>query len=412
MKVHIKTLGCRTNQYDSAVIQALLEKAGHEVLAEADHAEAVIVNTCAVTSRAESKNGQALRRALKEHPGARVLAAGCGPAFNRPAYESIDGLSGIFGVNDGAGILKALGALSPEKTTPFDEAAGLNDRTRAHIKIQEGCDAFCAYCVVPFVRGAPVSRPADEIAAHAEKLIGLGFPELVLTGIHVGRYRDGSTDLGGLISRLASLKGDFRLRLSSIEPAEVTDRIVDLVLSDPKVCNHLHISLQSGDDRVLSAMNRRYLARDFFGLVERIRKKDASCGLGTDVIAGFPAEGEGEFRNTLERISDSGLTYGHVFPFSLRKGTAAEKYAKQVAPQVKAGRCRLLKETFTRLKSAFAQTLVGREARVVAESGKKALASNYLRVILEGKTGQGKLFRVRITGAENGDLKGRPDGDA
>lgn len=404
MKAYIKTLGCRTNQFDSAVIQERLAEKGVGLASAPEEADVLIVNTCAVTARAEQKNAQAIRRLSRDNPRAALFVTGCGPAYNRGNYEALGGIKGVFGINAAPALLSGLGLTPDAPADPFGRAQALGNRTRGHIKVQEGCDAFCAYCVVPLVRGAPVSRPFNDVLEHARRLCGLGVPEIVLTGIHVGRYQDGAKGLADLVTALASLPALGRVRLSSIEPNEVSEELIRLATSHPKVCNHLHISLQSGDDRVLEAMGRGYRARDFFSLLERIRSRDPLCGLGTDVIAGFPGEEPSQAETTLSRIRESALTHGHVFPFSARRGTRAHGMDGQVDKEEKNRRCAELKAAFGALKAKFMGTMAGRELCVVFEGSGKGLSSNYLRVRSLVKKAKGALERVHISRMEGDEL--------
>ncbi|MFH0919902.1 MAG: MiaB/RimO family radical SAM methylthiotransferase [Fibrobacterota bacterium] len=322
-RVHTHTLGCRTNQYDSEALLGGLALHGFTatpVLAEAD---VIIVNTCAVTDRALSKCGQAVRKLVRENPKACLLVAGCGARADADRFAKLPGVTQVFGVNALSEIVYFLTGKRPLSGSPFGPITAFGSRTRAHIKVQEGCDAFCTYCVVPILRGGPQSRSFNDCLDQARALIDQGFAELVFTGIHIGRYRDNKMGLGELVEAVAALPGEFRIRLSSIEPDELTDKLLDLVLDHPKVCCHLHLPLQSGDTEVLVRMKRRYTAEAFFKRIKEIRKRDPYCGLGTDIITGFPGETERSFALTCSRVAESPLTYGHVFPYSEREGTAA-----------------------------------------------------------------------------------------
>ncbi|MHC5059099.1 MAG: MiaB/RimO family radical SAM methylthiotransferase [Planctomycetota bacterium] len=407
MKVYIKTLGCRTNQFDAAALLENFTIAGYGAAADPKAAHVIIVNTCTVTGRADAKCRQAVRRLVRENPRARLAVAGCGPVVRAQAFRAIQGVEAVFGVNAGPDIMAWLGLPGARGNPAFGVISGFGGRARAHIKIQEGCDAFCSYCIVPFVRGKPVSRPFDEVCDQARRLVDKGFQEIVLTGIHTGRYCHEGRDLTALVSALAGLPGAFRVRLSSIEPNEVTPGLLNLILDHPKVCNHLHISLQSGDDAVLARMNRQYRARDFFGLVEEIRGRDPACGLGTDIIAGFNGETKAEFRNTLSSVKASPLTYGHVFPFSLRRGTRAESLPGPVPAPEKNRRVTALKKAFAGLKRRFAASLKGRTLYTVFEKGGEGLTSNYMRVRAAPAAPAGTLAAVRIRGPGRGLLRGK-----
>lgn len=379
-RVYTLTLGCRTNQYDAAATEEKLKGLGFESVDSPDSADLLVLQTCSVTQRADAKSLQAARKLAREAHGRTFLIAGCGPEGKRSSFAEIQGVSGVFGVNAANAIARHLAGEGDVNPEPFGSIQNFGNRTRAHLKIQEGCDAFCSYCIVPSLRGMPRSRPFDDVLNQARKLIGEGFPEIVLTGIHVGRYQWQDRTLADVIEALADLDGNFRIRLSSIEPNEVSDRLIRLVSTNPKVCNHLHVSLQSGDDAVLQRMNRHYRADDFIRLVKRIRQMSPFCGLGTDVIAGFPGETEVEWNNTLRRINESELTFGHVFPFSPRKGTVAEKMAGQVDRGIARARAKELKSLFADKRDLFMHALSGRELSIIFENDHSGLASNYVKV--------------------------------
>jgi threonylcarbamoyladenosine tRNA methylthiotransferase MtaB len=406
-KVYIKTLGCRTNQFDSMAILSRLCEHGYRSVSCAGQADVIIVNTCTVTGRADTKSGQAVRKFAREFPAKDLVVAGCGPVWRPDLFKDIGNVKKVVGVNAAQEVLKFLNKKAQAKKEIFGTIRDFGNRTRPHIKIQEGCDAFCSYCIVPLVRGKPVSRPFKDVLQQARELVRKGYQEIVLTGIHTGKYRDGNRRLGDLVAHLARLKGNFRVRISSIEPNEVTEKIVDHVLHHPKVCNHLHISLQSGDDKVLSLMSRHYRAADFFRLADRIRAKDRYCGLGTDIIVGFNGEDRDSFKTTYKLVRESPLTYGHVFPFSLRKGTRAQEIPGSVNQDEKAERSRMMKGAFAGLKACFLKQTIGSVFNVIFETSHTGLTANYARVLNRANTEKGTMVPVKITGADREILTGR-----
>jgi threonylcarbamoyladenosine tRNA methylthiotransferase MtaB len=397
--VFMLTLGCRTNQYDTAATEEALKSCGFTFAPDASRADVVILHTCSVTGRADSKCLQAVRKCVREAKGRTVIVSGCGPQADPARYLAVEGVSKVFGVNAADRIAAFLTGRKGAEENPFPSISRFSGRTRAHLKIQEGCDSFCAYCIVPYLRGKPVSRPFGDVLNQAGALLDGGFREIVLTGIHVGSYAWEGKTLADVVAGLAALAGNFRIRLSSIEPNEATDKLLDLVLGHEKVCNHLHLSLQSADNEVLRRMNRRYTAEDFFGLIGKIRERDALCGLGTDVITGFNGETEAAFQAACKRISESALTFGHVFPFSLRKGTAAEKMPGRIDRRACLERARRLKQVFTQLKASFLRGLVGKDLSVILETENAGLASNYVRVATEEKAPVNAILRMKALSA-------------
>lgn len=399
------TLGCRTNQYDTAALETALSGGRYERAEDPDQADLIVVQTCAVTERARQKSLQAVRKFGRT--GRRVIVAGCGPVEDPAAFNAVPGVEKVFGVNEAALIAAHLGAGGTRSENPFPAIAGFIGRTRAHLKIQEGCDSFCAYCIVPRLRGAPRSRPFDDAVLQARRLLDSGFSEIVLTGIHSGRYNDGPHKLSDLLLAIAELPGDFRVRLSSVEPDEVDQKLLDLVLGHSKVCNHLHLPLQSGDPEVLLKMNRRTSIPAFIALLQKIRGRDLYCGLGTDIITGFPGENDARFNDTLKLIRELPLTFGHVFPFSLKKGTAAERLEHAVPHTVAQERAKTLIALFRKKRDAFLMAMTGREFPVIVESDGKGLASNYAPVFAPPDAPKGRIVNLHMAGVRQGRLKGR-----
>ncbi|OGS33921.1 MAG: tRNA (N(6)-L-threonylcarbamoyladenosine(37)-C(2))-methylthiotransferase MtaB [Elusimicrobia bacterium RIFOXYB2_FULL_49_7] len=396
-RIHIRTLGCRTNQYDSAALAYKLETEGYRIAPHASEADVIIVNSCAVTDRAERKCGQLIRKLARNHRQADILLAGCLGRRNPDVFRDHSDVRAVFGVNAAHEMVAFLSGKKSDSTpSPFGSIDGMKERTRAHLKIQDGCDAGCAYCIVPLVRGKPVSRPLDEVVRQVEMLLEKKIPEIVLTGIHIGRYADGQNGLSDLLEKITVFPGSYRIRLSSIEPGEVNDRLLEWVLYHPRLCRHLHLPLQSGNNRLLKAMGRPYTSDDYFKLLERIRRQSEECGLGTDILVGFPSETDQEFQETVERIKNSPLTFGHVFPFSVRPGTRAAELTDTVKRSEKEARVRRLKQLFSELKSNFAARFIGQSAEVVFESDCTGVSSNYLRIQGATDVRKGELMTVTI----------------
>jgi threonylcarbamoyladenosine tRNA methylthiotransferase MtaB len=380
----ILTLGCKVNQYESAYLEESLLGEGWRRADRGEPADAVVVNTCMVTGRASYQSRQAIRREVRRNPGALVVATGC------YAQVSPRELAGIEGVDLVAGntLKKRLPDLirerrpsgSPEvlceplgPATPFDAlpVRGRPGRTRALLKVQDGCDAFCSYCIVPHARGRPRSMGVEAAVEALEGFSRAGYLEAVLTGIHLGRYGadlSPGSSLEALVRRIGRQDLPLRIRLSSLEPDEADEGLLDLMASEPRVCNHIHLALQSGDDEVLARMNRRYTASAFAGVVEGVRRRMPDAAVGADVLVGFPGESREAFERTRELIEALPLTYLHVFRYSPRPGTPAARFSNPV-PQAEArARAALLRSLGREKRNAFFRARLGRAHRVLVES--------------------------------------------
>jgi len=418
----IKTLGCKVNQFESEAIAAALEAEGWH--READGPVALcIVNTCTVTGRAAMQSRQALRRLRREHPGALVVAAGCYATIDPGALRATGGVDLIVGhaakhrlpelIRDRQGdaghtpeVIDASdrpGAFPGYPVVPV----GVGDRARPFLKIQDGCNAFCTYCIVPHARGRSVSMPAAEVLTRLEVFAAAGYAEVVLTGIHLGAYGRELPGTSSLLDLLQHVDQDPdlpRIRLSSIEPLELTDEIIDLAGRSDRICDHFHIPLQSGADRILKKMGRPYSAEVFTGRVERIRRQLPRAAIGADLLVGFPGEDEAAFGATFDLIHGLPLTYLHVFPFSPRRGTPAFDYPDHVSPSIIRERCRRLRDLGERKKAVFARRQNGTTTAIRVEDHRdretsclKGVTANYLTILLDDEDDlQGQVVSVRI----------------
>jgi len=448
-RVAIETLGCKVNQYDSAVMAAALAAAGHELVDPSDSAnpaDIYIINTCAVTGRAAAKSRQAARRAARRPaPGGGpplVIVAGCYPQLDPEAAAALPGVGAVAGTADRAAITGIIAALEQgadrvraigdlTATTAFTEGPAPRplQRTRAMVKVQEGCSHRCSYCVVPTVRGPSRSRPSGEVLDEVRRLAAAGYREVVLSGIHIGSYgRDlppveaGPRTLAGLLRLLDAEGGVPRLRLSSVELWDLTPELEAAVTGLERLCRHLHLPLQSGSDRVLKRMYRPYTANRFRRAVSRLRERCPEIGLTTDVIVGFPGETEADFRATLDVCDAAGFSRIHVFPFSPRPGTDAAAMPDHVPGPERARRARALRRRAAKLARAFHRRLVGRVVTILAEgvaggdSGLvDGLTGNYVRVVFPGDAAlTGRFCRVRVRRAGSryvsGALEAEPGG--
>ena len=361
-------------------MRAQLEAAGMATGDDVSEADVLLVNTCTVTRRADQEARQLLRRLAREHPDARLIATGCYAQRAPEELRAIPGVSLVLGVHERERVAEHVRdattrvVVGPARARhALTTAAPLSfGRTRALLKVQDGCDAFCSYCVVPYVRGRDRSLPMADAVAQARRLVDAGFHEIVITGADLGSYgRQGSGPglLPELIRRLLALGQSHRIRLSSIEPNKVDPEIVSMMGAEPRLCRHLHLPLQSGSDAVLEAMRRPYRAEDYSALLERIAAR-GPVAVGADVIVGFPGEGDREFEETVTFLRALPLAYLHVFRYSPRPGTVAARQPASVPPSVLRARARHVRELGEAKRAAFLRSLIGSRVSVLAEAGR------------------------------------------
>ncbi len=419
-RVAFRTFGCRLNQYDSEAMRTLLEgDESYETAAPGEVADVYVVNTCSVTARADASARKAIRRLRKEHPEAKLVVAGCYAQRAPKEIAQLAGVSLVLGTPDRANIVEEITAAKGEApriaVSPVEmESEFLNvpvtdmlGHTRAVVKVQDGCNQACSYCIIPQTRGHSVSREPQQVIEQVAGLVSGGYPEVVISGVHVGDYgldlANSDWDLPRLLRALLAVPGLERLRLSSIEPASINHELIDLMASDRRFARHFHIPLQSGSDSVLERMGRRYRAADFSELVARIAATIPDCGIGSDLICGFPGETEDDFEQTLERLRAAPLSYLHAFPYSVRPGSPAEAFGDRVPGDIKKQRVRMAKRLVSEKNEHFRRAQVGQRMRVLFErvKGKDYSAGwsdNYLRVELPGEAGLSGMKEVKITG--------------
>jgi threonylcarbamoyladenosine tRNA methylthiotransferase MtaB len=389
------------NQAETAMLAGLFERRGYRLVDADVHADVAVVHTCTVTGRSDAKCRQAVHHALMRNPDVTVIVAGCYSQVAAEELSRIDGVDYVLGTEDkfrlfdhfsGPGKIRppkvVVTALSLLRKSPAYATGFFGGRTRAFLKIQSGCGRNCTYCIVPSARGPGRSEAPDDVLNNAETLVRGGFREIVVTGTHIGDYgKEGGKGLrlSELLERLLSVEGLDRLRLSSLDPDEVTDELLATVASHERICRHFHVSLQSGSDAILRKMNRRYTAAEFRGIVEKIAELFDSPGIGTDVITGFPGETDECFSQTVELVESLPFSYIHVFPFSPRRGTPAESMPGQVPSALRIERAQALREVGVRKRKAFAEKWIGKTVSVLMEGGKEngrmsGITSEYLRV--------------------------------
>ena len=411
--VALRSVGCRTNQQELVALAADLAAAGCRLVRDCRHADTIIVNTCCVTAAAEGKSRRLVAQVARAAPGARVLVTGCCAQADPSALAGMRSVQWVIanshkqriaalldsppGVYHGA----PLEHPRPGALLSADMGRALG-RTRLPVKIQEGCSNRCAYCIVPRVRGPSRSVSADSVVELCRRAAGAGTREIVLTGTHIGQFHDGASGLEALCGRLAALGGDFRVRLSSLDPRDLTDGILALLGSSPRFCPHIHVSVQSFAPDVLHGMGRE--ATDTERLVERLaafRARYPHAALGADLIVGFPGESDGMFARTVDGVRAAGFTHGHVFRFSARPGTPAALMRPRVESAVARDRHARLCAHLAALNESFLAGCIGQPHRLVIEQAEpvRGLSGNYIRVRVDGGQARpGEWLDVMLTG--------------
>ena len=379
MKFKIITLGCKVNTYESNSISDTLLANGYEKALDDKQADIIIINTCTVTNTANNKSLKMIRHAIRNNRDAIIIVTGCSAQVYHKQIMEIDGVSIIIGTVGKSQILKYIEEYKKNKEQIIDvknntnilfEEMKLNnfDKTRAFVKIQDGCNNFCSYCIIPFTRGSVRSRNKDEIINEIKTLINYGHHEIVLTGIHTGNYGEefDNYDFASLLSDLVKIQGLDRLRISSIEVTELNDRVLSILEKEKVLVSHLHIPLQAGTDKILKAMNRKYDTKYFKEKIDKIRTIRPDISISTDVIVGFPGETEEDFIESMDFINSMKFSKIHVFPYSKREGTKAATFDNQIDEKVKKDRARLLIKLSKKLEIEYMDKFMGKEVSIMA----------------------------------------------
>jgi threonylcarbamoyladenosine tRNA methylthiotransferase MtaB len=421
-RASLHTLGCRLNQAETAVLESRLRRDGYRVVAFGEPTDLLVVNTCSVTDDAERTCRYVIRKTLRHSPDAFVAVTGCYAQTGVHELRRIPGIDLIVGNQfkwDLPSFLPSPEALKKQTradvlhTRTIDRedfvlpAYGEPDSTRPLLKIQDGCNVMCSFCLIPFARGHERSRLVEDVIREATRLVEGGYREVVLTGVNIGQYRQGGVDLVGLIERLETIAGLERIRISSIEPTTITDALLNRMATSSKLCPYLHVPLQSGDDGILDAMNRPYDVAEFIDLIERAVSLIPGLGLGTDLMVGFPGESEVAFTNTLRVAEALPFSYFHIFTYSARPGTAATKLPHQVSARVARERAQRLAELSRRKRLIFAEQYIGSLLPVLFESGKTdglrvGTTANFMKVAVASEIDlTNHLRQVLITGVSD-----------
>lgn len=412
-KVAFKTLGCRLNQFETNSIVTDFYNAGYEIVPFEQNADVYVVNTCTVTNQSDQKSKNIINQAVRfaENKGITVVT-GCLVNGQKEYLENRNDLTYVVDNKQKSSVFPLVDAhFKGEVVHPSDFKQDLFNftvaekgfHTRSMIKIQDGCNNFCTYCIVPKVRGRAYSRPVSEVLGNILKVVDLGYKEIVLTGVNISRYNSGGVQFEDLVEQILNLPGDFRVRISSIEPEGFTHKFITL-FEHPKLCQHLHLCLQSGSDKILEKMRRFYKVKDFIALTEQFKKRYELFNFTTDIIVGFPGETEEYFQQTYQVAEQIGFSHIHTFKYSVRKGTIAEKMPGQIPMKVKNERSLLIRDLAEKNKYNYRKMFIGKEQTVLVEKpigklGAKGYGEHYIPIAIKNcKPGRNTLNKVRITG--------------
>ena len=426
-KAAFYTLGCKVNQYETEAMAELFASAGYEIRDFSEKSDVYVINTCSVTNMGDRKSRQIIRRAKKTNPDAIIAVTGCYAQTSPDEVLSIDGVNIVIGTKDRKNIVTLVEELDTVSNInhvsdimsnhEFEELQIMqySNRTRAFIKIQEGCNQFCSYCIIPYARGPVRSRPMEDVLQEIEKLAANNFKEIILVGIHVASYGVDleNTTLADLIMAVDKIDGVERIRLSSIEPMTLNQAFIDSIKGSKKLCHHFHISLQSGCDATLKRMNRKYTTAQFKGIVDGLRDAFDDVAITTDIMIGFPAETDEEFNATVDFVREISFADAHVFQYSQRKGTPAAKRPDQISPDIKEKRSKIIIAETQKTRDAFIDKFIGRTMRVLFEQPARdglfeGKTDNYITVHAPSDTDLNDQFRnVFLERNENGIVIGK-----
>lgn len=432
-RIAFYTLGCKVNQADTASMETIFRTAGYQVVPFSEAADVYLINTCVVTNTGQRKSRQIINRAVRRNPLSLIVVTGCYPQTAPDEVKAITGVDVIIGNQERARIVELVNSALEDKhteildnvqhmtvDTKFEElgVGTETDKTRAFLKIQEGCNQYCTYCIIPFARGPLRSRSLTSIREETAKLVAAGYKEVVLIGIHLGCYgreltKDGQcVSLYDAVQAALSVKGVQRLRLGSLESVEVEPRLLQLMATEPRLQRHLHLPLQSGCDKILRLMHRPYDTKRFIELVQQIRTQVPDIAITTDIIVGFPGETDADFTTTLEFVKQCGFAKMHIFPYSKRKGTPAAVMPEQIDDAEKNRRAALLAQVDDELHQRTLAAMIGKEEEVLFEQPidnihMEGLCGPYLRVVVPASTKlAGEIAKVKITGVQDDYLIG------
>lgn len=392
MKIYYNTFGCKVNQYETELLRENISLWGDETVRDIEACDIALVNTCSVTGAAEKKCRNLIRKIRKKNSDCKIILTGCYSQRDKESLgKEMPGL--IITGNELKYDLKNHWEKISSRSIDAEQVSGIASfagHTRAFIKIQDGCDSFCSYCIVPYVRPSLISRPSADVIQEIEGLLSAGYKEIVLSGIRLGRYSaDGYANgraLAGLLKDIINLSGDFRMRLSSLEAVDITDELTELIAGSDKICRHLHLPLQSGSDKILKRMNRPYDTRRFKDIIKKLYARMPDIAVSTDVIVGFPGEEKKDFEETYSLIKELVFSRLHVFTYSPRPGTKAEKFTDKVDHAFINASARRMKELGRDCERSFVERQLGKKQRVLPESRNGGLTDGYIKIALKNQT--------------------------
>jgi threonylcarbamoyladenosine tRNA methylthiotransferase MtaB len=434
LKIAFATLGCKVNQFDTALMSEEVANHAYEIVSYDDFADLYVVNTCTVTDHADQESRHWVKKALFRNPSAKIVVTGCYAQTNPDEVSQIPGVNLVLGnieknrlatlidlVNAGEKPVTCVGEIAREKLFRQPHLESFLDKTRAFLKIQDGCNSWCSFCIIPAARGRSRSFSIEEVIAQVRHFESIGYREVVLSGINLGSYGFDFQPKSSLLDLLTILEKEtesIRFRFSSIEPELLSDKLIERLTDSARVCRHFHIPLQSGDDRILKRMSRRYDSQLYHQKIKQIRQRVPDASLGADVMVGFPAETEESFQNTCRFIGEIPLTYLHVFPFSAREGTEAFSFSDRIPEETIKERADFLRKLGKQKERDFYDRFIGREVEVLVEGRKetegsvglsKGLTDTYLKVVIEDGENlkQNDFVRVIPFSNQNGQLIAR-----
>ncbi|MCP4583232.1 MAG: tRNA (N(6)-L-threonylcarbamoyladenosine(37)-C(2))-methylthiotransferase MtaB [candidate division Zixibacteria bacterium] len=417
LKAAFNAVGCKLNQYEVQAITESLEPYGFQPVPFTEKADLYVINTCTVTGKADYTSRQMVRRALRKNPSARVIITGCYAELEPAKNEALSERVAVIGNSRKADIPRIvlnLFGIDNDGNLIGKPITRMNGHSRAFIKIQEGCREKCTYCIIWKARGRPISREPEEIVDEINALYENGYHEVVLTGVHIGRYKKG-VDFTGLLKTVLQDTDMPRLRLSSLKPNEFKDKLIELIASESRICPHVHLPVQSGDDTILKSMGRKYKADSVGILADRLIEARLGITIGADIIVGFPGESDTNFENTVSLIKDNPIHHLHVFSYSDRPGTPASSFENKVSPEDKAKRSGRLRRIGNRKKKAHAQSFIGKHLDIIVEDRQRSgmlagISGNYHKVEFAGDESLRKQhIHIDIDSYEKEALRGNPE---
>ena len=408
-KVAFKTLGCRLNLYETDSIASQFSLNDYEVVGFSEKADVYVVNTCTVTNQSDHKSRQEIKKARKRNPNAITLVTGCMATNYKEGLQSNSDIDYVVDNDHKTNVFAVIDShLKGEIVSPDDferdlfgyDSAKNTLHTRSFVKIQDGCNNFCTYCIIPKVRGRATSRPVEEVLKNIEEVVGFGFKEVVLTGVNLGTYKSGDVDFERLVERILDIPGDFRVRISSIEPDGYSESFFRL-FKNPKLTRHMHICLQSGSESVLKRMKRMYTAAEFSRLIKSIKLNYPTFNVTTDIIVGFPGETEEEFNETLEMMKELEFGHVHTFKYSLRRNTRAEKLPDHLPDKIKSQRSEKVRKLAEEHRLKYRRQFVGKQQAVLVEKVDGVWAfghgENYIPIkVKTDKLKKNQIYKVSI----------------